>query len=512
VHWWRHFWHRMIAPYRRGNAGRLVVLPLVLVGSVLYVSVVALYVGLSQDTPLVEQPLLLTAGMKLLLALGAPVALAVLWHRSKPAKRVLQVVDWFGAGIVALSVVWLGGLLEEFVHLEELQFWGRVLLPYGLGFWGVSGTALLVAGTLTLSGELSSEWRERRRLEALMEFTRRITSLDYQTILTEAVKHLHELLESDACVLYLWNEEEQVLIPVAGKHDPAVYTPAYIHRMMTFKCPLGFGITGWVMETGQPYISGDVMTDSHSQAVPGWSRDEKSSLLAPIQLEGRRLGVVRLTRRGLNQFTNDDLELALSFAGQAALVIEHGRTVKELSDLSITDNMTGLYNARHFHQVLAVELSRADRQQQPVALVMVDSDSLKQFNDRRGHQRGDDFLRAIGRILKENIRLSDYAFRYAGDEFLLLLPGSGAEEALVVAERTRMLIEEYDGDEWVGGTVSMGVAVYPDHATDGEAFLSMADRAMYESKRLGKNRVTTANVVLAQPDLLQGLRSSGGEL
>ena len=490
----------------------MVVLPAVLTVLAVYAAGVGTYFWLGAATPRVSHPMWVTAALKVLIAVGSPLLLGVLWHRSRPVRRVVRVVDWFGAALVSLSVVWIGAAFDEFVRFSGLDLWGQIALPYSLGAWGLLGMGLLVQGTVDLSRELSTEWRERRRLEALMEFTRRITSLDYQSILNEAVRHLHELLEADACVLYLWNEDEQVLVPVAGEHDTTLYTPAYIHRMMTFRCPLGFGITGWVMETGQPYMSGDVTADHRSQAVPGWSRDEKSCLLAPIQVEGRRLGVVRLTRRGVNQFTKDDLDLALSFAGQAALVIEHGRTVKELSDLSITDNLTGLYNARHFHQVLAVELSRAGRTRQPVGLIMVDSDSLKQLNDRRGHQRGDDFLRSIGRILKENLRLSDYAFRYAGDEFLLLLPGSGVEESLVVAERVRNLIAEYEGADGLGGTVSMGVAVFPDHAADAESLLSMSDRAMYQSKRLGKNRVTTASVVAAQPDLLRELSGADGEL
>ena len=497
--------------FMRRVTGQLKVLPLVLAGVGVYEAASVLYLLLNQEKVWAQNPAWGIAVVKFLIALGSPVLLGYFWRKSRPARRVLRVADWFGAGIIAYSVVWTGWALHEFLAEGRLGSLGLLLLPYGWSAWGVIGTGLFIVGTVDLSRELSSEWRERQRLEALMDFTHRITSLDYQTILNEAVRHLHQLLEADACVLYLWNEDEQVLVPVAGQHDPAVYPAAYVQRMMSFKCPMGFGITGWVMQSGQPYISGDVMRDSRSQAVPGWSRDEKSSLLAPIQIEGRRLGVVRLTRQGLNMFSQDDLDLALSFASQAALVIEHGRIVKELSELSITDNMTGLYNARHFNHVLHVEIARADRSKQPLSLVMIDSDSLKRLNDLRGHQRGDDHIRRIGRVLRQNIRLSDYAFRYAGDEFLLLLPNTGAAEALAAAERVRMLIEENDSEDDVPVTVSIGVAVYPLHAADAESFLSVADRAMYESKRSGKNRVTTAESVLSQPDSLPEGEETGGE-
>jgi diguanylate cyclase (GGDEF)-like protein len=485
----------------------------VLIGIGIHIVLAGAYLVLQHDRlTWLSHPSVTSIVLKLSIALGAPIALSIMWRQSRPSRRVVRVGDWFGAGITAYSMVWLGGTLLEFVHPGSLPFLGHLILEYSLSLWGIAGAGLLVQGTVDLSRQLSTEWRERRRLEALMDFTRRITSLDYQRITDEAVAHLYDILDADACVLYLWNEDEQVLVPVSGKHDPAVYTDAYIHRMMSFRCPPGFGITGWVMHAGTPYISGDVMSDPRSQAVPGWSREEKSSMLAPIQIEGRRLGVVRLTRRGLNQFTQDDLDLALSFTAQAAVVIEHGRIVKELSDLTITDNMTGLYNARHFHHVLTVELSRSQRSGEPLALIMVDSDSLKEFNDRMGHQKGDDYLRTIGRVLKSSVRLSDYAFRYAGDEFLVLLPGIGTEEAMLVADRVRQQIADEEAEEGTGGTVSMGVAVYPEHAESGESLLSMADRAMYESKRLGKNRVTLGNATLSRPDSLQGWSAPGGEL
>jgi diguanylate cyclase (GGDEF)-like protein len=499
-------------PAFRRLTGQLIVLPLVLVGVGAYAVTSAAYLlFFDTDRIWLAHPSWMSALLKLLIALGAPLLMGYFWQRSRPIRRVLQVADWFGAGMIAYSVVWTGWALHEFVDVAQLNPFGLLLLPYSWAAWGVLGTALFIFGAVDLSTELSTEWRERQRLEALMQFTQRITSLDYQTSLNEMVRHLHKLLESDSCVLYLWNDEEQVLVPVAGEYNPNAYPTAYVDRVMNFRCPMGFGITGWVMQTGAPYVSGDVVNDMHAQAVPGWHGDEKSTLLAPIAVEGRRLGVVRLSRRGIDQFNQDDLDLVLSFAGQAALVLEHGRIVKELSELSITDNMTGLYNARHFHTVAEMEVARAGRSGEPLALIMLDSDSLKHLNDLRGHQRGDEHIRRIGRVLRSYLRLSDYAFRYAGDEFLLLLPNTGLDEALTVAERIRTLIEEGDTDEEMSVTASLGVAVYPTHGSDARTLLSVADRAMYESKRLGKNRVTTAQTVLNQPNRSVRAGDSAGE-
>jgi len=474
------------------TGGRLVVIPAVLVSLALYVLATTLY--LLKASPEIWAPEVsrLRVIMGLLLIMLTSTGLLFVWHVSKPTRRIVWVYDWLGGGLVALSVVWAGTTVDEFLVFARLGGLGRFLFPVSTSLWGALGIILVLAGTAYFSDELRSERQERHRLEALMDFTRKITSLDYQGILDEAVAHLQHLLKADSCVLFLWDEEGQVLVPAADVHDMSLYSQEYVSRMMAFKCPLGFGLTGWVMETGQPFISGDVMADPRSQGIPGWKVDEKSSLLAPIQVEGRRLGVVRLTRRGLHMFTHDDLDLAMSFAGQAALVIEHGRIVKELSDLSITDGLTGLFNARHFHTVLDVEARRSGRYGQTLSLIMTDSDSLKRVNDVLGHQKGDEHLKGIGLALKASVRATDYAFRYAGDEFLLLLPNTGPEEALVVGERVRRKIEIQDLGEGFHATVSVGVAAMPHHAADGEALLAAADAAMYESKRAGKNRTTMA--------------------
>jgi diguanylate cyclase (GGDEF)-like protein len=489
----RHLRQGYRSRYPASAGQRLAVIPTVLTAAGLHLLLIGKYLWWT-GSPLRTQIMHpVDVGFKVSFGLAIGVAMALVWAHSPNDRATVRMLDWFGGGLLSLVFTLFFSTPDEFFLPVSPGPLGSFLVSNAWVLWAAAGAALLITATGKTAHELRSERKERERLEALMEFTRLITSLDYQSILDEAVKHLHRLLNADAVVLFLWNEEDQALVPMAGVHDREIYPAGYVSRMMSFKCPAGFGLTGWVMQTGEPYISGDVMADSKSQGVPGYPVDEKSCMLAPIQVEGHRLGVVRLSRRGVNQFTADDLDLALSFARQAALVIEHGRTVKELSDLSITDSLTGLYNSRHFHHILAVEVSRAQRHNQPLSLVMVDSDSLKRLNDLYGHQRGDDYLREIGQVIQDQIRLSDYAFRYAGDEFLLLLPNTEPEEAAVVAERIRRVMQSREVEVGLLGTVSVGVAAQPIHARDGEALLAAADRAMYASKRAGKNRVTVAD-------------------
>ncbi len=485
------WWHRFL-PMPGAARERLMVIPAVLVGFVPHALATIIYLNSAPPEVWVDTIPWMPILLKGLLTVGAPSALVVAWLHWGPTRRVLAAYDWLGGGLLSLAIVWLGSLTQDLVYDQLLGTLGRLLIPFGTAVWGGIGIGLMIAGTAYLSEELRSEHRERQRLEALIDFTREITSLDYQAVLDTAAQHLYRLLGADACVLHLWDEGEQVLVPVAERHNLKVFTPEYVERMMRFKCPMGFGLTGWVMETGEPYICGDVASDPRSQAVPGWQYTERSSVLVPIQMEGRKLGVVRLTRSGLNQFTGEDLDLVQGFAGQAALVLQNARTLKELSDLSITDAMTGLYNARHFHQLLEIEAMRAQRYEQPLSLILADSDALKRVNDLLGHQRGDEHIRTIAAVLREVTRQTDFIFRYAGDEFLVLLPSTGPEAANMVAERIRQSMEERTLAEGIAATLSVGVATLPVHAHDGLSLLAAADAAMYESKRAGKNRVTMA--------------------
>ena len=165
---------------------------------------------------------------------------------------------------------------------------------------------------------------------------------------------------------------------------------------------------------------------------------------------------------------------------------------KELQELSVKDGLTGLHNRRHLMATLASETARAERHRHPFAVLMIDLDHFKRYNDTLGHPAGDRLLIRIAQIFKESIRAVDYAARYGGEEFLVLLPESPPEAALGVAERIRAMVatDTCGGAHEQGAvTVSIGIAVYPKSGHTAEALIARADAALYEAKRLGRNRV-----------------------
>jgi diguanylate cyclase (GGDEF)-like protein len=172
-----------------------------------------------------------------------------------------------------------------------------------------------------------------------------------------------------------------------------------------------------------------------------------------------------------------------------------------LSELSVRDGLTGLYNRRHFDAALVTEMRRAARNHKPISLLMIDVDCFKALNDGYGHQRGDDCLREIARVFSELPRRGyDVLARYGGEEFVLLLPDADSYAAQAVAESTRAAVEalkiENHGST-VGDIVTISVGVccaYPqlDQAADAGRIVREADAALYSAKNLGKNRVEAA--------------------
>ncbi len=166
----------------------------------------------------------------------------------------------------------------------------------------------------------------------------------------------------------------------------------------------------------------------------------------------------------------------------------------ELEQLIITDEKTKLFNFRHFKSELHSEIARAKRFSEPVSLIMIDADKFKHYNDTNGHVLGDEALIKMAKLMKSLCRETDKPARFGGEEFAVLLPKTGKEEAVVFAERIRKAIEEavfVNQEKQPGGnfTASLGVATYPEDCTDAETLVNAADKALYKAKEKGRNRV-----------------------
>jgi diguanylate cyclase (GGDEF)-like protein len=168
---------------------------------------------------------------------------------------------------------------------------------------------------------------------------------------------------------------------------------------------------------------------------------------------------------------------------------------EELHKISITDSLTGLYNRKHLMDTLDREVARSERHKHPFALLIIDIDHFKEYNDTYGHLAGDEVLRRLASVFKESIRSCDYAARYGGEEFIFLLPETGAEDGAQAAERIRSRVAEEEfgsSDKPTVVTVSVGIAAYPNHGDNPKTIVGLADDALYKAKERGRNRVVLA--------------------
>jgi diguanylate cyclase (GGDEF)-like protein len=183
-------------------------------------------------------------------------------------------------------------------------------------------------------------------------------------------------------------------------------------------------------------------------------------------------------------------------ASQVALAIANARLYTRTRELSVTDELTGVHNRRHFQQMLQMEWKRAVRFERPLSVVMLDIDHFKEYNDTYLHVEGDKVLKRIGRILRTNLREVDTVARFGGEEFVLLLPDTDKHGATAAAEKVRKLLEQ---ERFVSEkreptrpvTISCGVATCPDDVNEMEDLIDHADIALYKAKAAGRNQVVS---------------------
>jgi diguanylate cyclase (GGDEF)-like protein len=224
----------------------------------------------------------------------------------------------------------------------------------------------------------------------------------------------------------------------------------------------------------------------------------RSVMCVPLTVNQEALGVLYVDSQVVvNAFTDKDLDLLKAIASQASVAIQNAK----LYERATVDGLTRLFVRSYFEQKLGVEVRRAVRYGSEMSVLMMDIDHFKKFNDTYGHSTGDDVLRLVADVIRANIREElDVAARFGGEEMLVLMPETDLEGAMIVAERLRVAIATTplpgpDGSI-LSVNVSIGVAAVPDHATTPVELVELADQALYHSKRNGRNRVSSATLIV----------------
>ncbi len=389
------------------------------------------------------------------------------------------------SGLLAMVIaIYAAHLLSPAVGRGALAFFFALHVPYFAGSSRVELvdlTKFLAVAIITVFAIRIIEQRRglSTRLEALYKASTLVTSsIDADEVIQRVVTAAHDVIGySHVTVLTL---QEDRLVPSAWSGS----------RKRPHSIPLSKGVTGRVARTGVPAFVPDVSADPD---FIGARRETQSEIAYPILSDTGVVGVLNVESPRGRLLGVEDFELLGNLAVQLGIALRHAREHRHVQDRAMRDGLTGLVNHVTFKERLQEELARANRQGQSVALLMADLDDFKVINDMHGHPAGDRFLRLCADLVRAATRAEDIPARYGGEEFAIIMPDTNLQGALLVAERIRSRIER-DARLTAEGrslrvTISLGVAVCPEHAPDGEALIRAADTALYVAKRFGKNTI-----------------------
>lgn len=340
-----------------------------------------------------------------------------------------------------------------------------------------------------------------QELNSFYEFTQKLSSTNNaDDVMDHIVDTLGRVLEADFIGISLFNEKEgvNVLKKISEKDK---------NHLEGSEIPYTDTLT-WLVHEGKNYFNTEDLTArTKYRSIFGKEIDFalgvkniKSVLIYPIiekipeeqDSETTVLGSVVIARREKFPFNESEVGIAKIICSESAKFIKTNLEHQNTKELAVRDGLTGLYNYRHFQEMLSYTVAHSDRYDEKASLILIDVDDLKYVNDTYGHQAGDSVLSFVGKVLVESLRKIDVSARYGGDEFAVILPNTNKRGSMIVAQKIKNSIKNmpfrFKGEE-CEITLSIGIATYPENAPDNETLVEKADMALYESKGQGKDKV-----------------------
>ncbi len=324
--------------------------------------------------------------------------------------------------------------------------------------------------------------RRAEEAETLREVSNAVTSaLNVDHVLDQIITNLDKVVPFDSCTVFLRVGEQLRIVAARGFDDS--------DKLLGQMYPLNDQLTIESYTTRKAMVLADAQTDPRfnhwgdSKHVRGW-------MGIPLFARGDVTGYLTIDSCTPNVYTPEDATLAQAFANQAAIAIENARLYERTEHMAITDPLTELYNRRYFFDLARNEFYRARRYGNPMAMMMIDIDGLKLVNDTYGHQAGDKLIEFIGNRIRHVLRQADIPARYAGDEFIILLPETEMERAIKVGLRLKKGLYngiEYAENQRIQVSVSIGLSWLDKDCFSLEMLINRTDQALYAAKHSGKN-------------------------
>jgi len=328
-------------------------------------------------------------------------------------------------------------------------------------------------------------------IQTFHEVARALTSsIDLNSILNNILQQMTRYFNPQAWSLLILDEPNRQLYY-------AVISGGQVEKLQRKRFSLGQGIPGWVAQRGEPMILTTMPEGADlSDEIPENGGQVESLICLPLRVRNKTYGVLQLINCHPEAMRNHEIFFLHALCDFAAIAIQNARAFEQIQQLTITDDCTGLYNARHLYERLERSLDRSQRARKPVSLVFFDLDHFKLVNDTHGHLNGSKLLAEVGNVVRNNLGLIDTGYRYGGDEFVILMPHQSKQRAIELAKR---LLEKLQTTSFLleAGLnlhlqASFGVATFPEDGSDLHSIIRAADAAMYYVKHTTRNQVAAA--------------------
>lgn len=348
--------------------------------------------------------------------------------------------------------------------------------------------------TLTLSEKQKKRSSDARKYNILLKIVQAANDrLDPESVIGTIMDNIQKLISCEAWSILLLSKDQEELVFERARGVGA-------DSLTYARLRVGEGIAGWVALTRKPTIVNDVQRDDRFNSKFDQTTKFRtlSVLCAPLISKNIVLGVVELiNKKSKNQrFTKRDLQVLLTLLGPIAVSLHNAILFQEKEKLTITDDLTKLYNNRFINQFLRELIDSHSKKRGRFSVIFLDLDGFKSVNDRYGHLVGGQTLVEVGKLIRAAVREHDVVARYGGDEFVVILPDVSKEESVRFAEKIRSAICNHDFERAIRKEIrlsaSFGISAFPDHADNITELIQKADQAMYEVKYQGKNAVRVA--------------------
>lgn len=346
---------------------------------------------------------------------------------------------------------------------------------------------------MTQNNLLDTHPMHSSQVDMIADIGQALTStFDMNEVINLIMKNMTRLFELENWSLLLVDDESgELYFEVAIDHENKNISG------LRFKSEEG--VAGWVLKKKKTLIIADVTQDErftgHIDKLTSFKT--KSIIAVPLIFREKTIGVLELINcKNPEKVKGTKLKLLTLLADFAAIAISNAKHYQYVNQLTITDDLTGLNNARHLHYILDAEISRCMKENKPLTLIFLDIDHLKQVNDAHGHLAGSEIISEFGQVIKTVLRENDYGARYGGDEFVVILPRTSKAEAMDIANtlRKNILRKQFlnSMNLELSLTASFGVATFPDDADSKDAIIKMADDMMYKVKHSTRNAIASA--------------------